>query len=110
MDMSIQDESGLTRIVLAGKLDLKGAESIDLRFSALAGTRPKVAIDLTGVDFIASMGVRLLVMSGKTSAQRGNKIVLFGACEPVAKVITTSGLDQIIPLVEDWDAACARLG
>lgn len=49
-------------------------------------------------------------MSGKVSALRGNKIVLFGACEPVAKVITTSGLDQIIPLAEDWDSACARLG
>jgi anti-anti-sigma factor len=109
MDMSVQDDNGVTRIVLVGKLDLKGAEAIDIRFNALAGTRPRVAIDLTDVDFMASMGVRILVMSGKASAQRGNKIVLFGAREPVAKVITTSGLDQIIPLAEDWDSACARL-
>ncbi len=109
MEMSIQDEGGLTRIVLVGKLDLKGAEVIDLRFSAIAGMRPRVAVDLTGVDFIASMGVRILVMNGKVSAQRGNKIALFGACEPVHKVITTSGLDQIIPLVEDWNSARALL-
>ena len=109
MEMSFQDDGGLTRIVLVGKLDLKGADMIDLRFSAIAGTRPRVAIDLTNVDFIASMGVRILVMNGKVSAQKGNRIVLFGSSEPVHKVITTSGLDQIIPLVEDWDTACTLL-
>jgi anti-sigma B factor antagonist len=105
MDMSVEDEEGLTRIVLVGKLDLKGADEIDLRFSAIAGKRPRVAVDLSGVDYMASMGVRILVMSGKVSAQRGNKIVLFGACEPVGKVISTSGLDQIIPVAEDWASA-----
>jgi anti-sigma B factor antagonist len=109
MDMSVLDEDGLTRIVLVGKLDLKGAEEIDLRFGAVAGKRPKVAIDLTGVDYMASMGVRLLVMCGKTSAQRGNKVALFGASEPVSKVISTSGLDQIIPVAKDWPSARALL-
>ena len=109
MEMTVQEEDGVTRIVLVGKLDIKGAAAVDLRFNAIAGGRPKAAIDLTGVDYMASMGIRLLVMSGKTATQRGNKIVLFGANEPVGKVITTSGLDQIIPMAEDWTAACAIL-
>lgn len=109
MDMVVEEQDGLTRIVLVGQLDIKGAQEVDLRFNAVASTRAKVAIDLTGVDYMASMGIRMLVMSGKASAQRGHKIALFGACEPVGKVITTSGLDQIIPLADDWAAAVTIL-
>lgn len=109
MDMTIQDEDGVTRIVLVGKLDIKGAAEIDLRFQATAGVRPKVAVDLTGVDFLASMGIRHFVSSGKVAAQRGNKMVLFGANEPVHKVITTCGLDHIVPVVADWTEAQAKL-
>jgi len=109
MEMTIQDEDGLTRIVLVGKLDIAGAEQIDLRFSAIASARPRVGIDLTDVDYIASMGIRTLVMGGRAAAQRGHKVVIFGASDTVRKVITTSGLDEIIPLADDWDKACAIL-
>lgn len=109
MEMTVHDEDGLTRISLAGKLDLKGAEQIDLKFSALASSRPRVAIDLTDVDYIASMGVRTLMMSGRAAAKRGNKVVIFGACENVHKVITTCGLDEVIPMTADWDSARAQL-
>src|ERR1700744_2377457 len=105
MDMNIHEEDGLTRITLVGKLDLKGAEQIDLPFSAVASARPRVAIDLTEVDYIASWGIRIFVMSGRAAAQRGNKIVIFGANENVSKVMTTCGLDEVIPLAENWDSA-----
>ena len=109
MEMFIDEEDGLTKIALVGRLDLKGADKIDMRFSAVAGIRPKVAVDLSQVDYIASMGIRTFVMSGKTAAQRQNKLVLFGADESVHKVITTSGLDQIVTVVADWEAARAYL-
>jgi len=48
-------------------------------------------------------------MSGKAAAQRQNKLVIFGAAEPVHKVITTSGLDQIVTVVANWEAARAYL-
>ena len=109
MYMAVQEDAGLTRIVLVGKLDMKGAEQIDLKFTAVAGVRPRVAVDMEGVDYIASMGIRTLVMCGKAAAQRGNKLVIFGCSESVAKVITTSGLDQSIPVASDWQAARALL-
>jgi anti-anti-sigma factor len=105
MDMQVEEVDGLTRVALVGKLDIKGAEEIDLRFTAIATSRPRVAIDLTGVDYMASMGIRMLVLCGKAAALRGNKLALVGACQPVGKVIVTSGLDQIIPLASDWQAA-----
>ena len=109
MEMKVDEVDGLTRIALVGKLDIKGAEEIDLKFTSIAGTRDKVAIDLSGVDYMASMGIRMLVTCGKSAARRGHKLAMYAAQEPVGKVITTSGLDQVVPLAADWNAAAALL-
>ena len=107
MDMTVEEQDGITKVNLAGKLDAKGADSIDTRFIVVTKDRNKVAVDLTGVDYIASIGIRILVMAGKAMARRGGKIVLVGASEPVAKVIQTAGLDDIVPLLADWSAVRA---
>jgi anti-sigma B factor antagonist len=109
MEMNVEEVDGLTRIALVGKLDIKGAEAIDLKFTAIAGQRPKVAVDLSGVDYMASMGIRMLVTCGKAASRRGHKLAMYGAQEPVGKVITTSGLDQIVPLASDYQAVMVML-
>jgi anti-sigma B factor antagonist len=109
MEMTVEERDGITRVSLSGKLDAKGADAIDTRFIATTKGRNKVAVDLSGVDYIASIGIRILVMAGKAMARNGGKIVLVGARETVAKVITTAGLDDIVPLVADWTAAQAAL-
>jgi len=109
MELSVVEEEGVTIVRLEGRMDIKGAEKIDMKFAGIAGVRAKVAVDLSGVDYIASIGIRSFVMAGKSAAQKGNKLVLFGAPELVQKVLTTSGADQIVTLVADWEAAKAAL-
>ena len=110
MNMTVEELNGISRIALVGKLDAQGAEAVELQFTAITGHRDRVAIDLGAVEYIASMGIRILVMAGKTMARRGGKLVLFGASEAVAKVLTASGLTEIMPLVGAWDAAVAAIG
>ncbi len=105
----MEEVDGVCRIVLNGKLDAKGAEAIELHFTAAVANRSRVAVDLTAVDYIASIGIRILVLAGKTVARRSGKLVMFGASEPVAKVLTASGLTEIVPLLDSRDAAVAAL-
>ena len=109
MDMTIDEHDGITRISLVGKLDIVGAEIIDVKFSAAASHASKAAVDLSGVDYIASMGIRVLVMAGKSVARRGGKIVLFGVSDAVTKVLSAAGLTEIIPVVTDWNSAKVAL-
>lgn len=109
MDMTVEQRDGITRLALAGKLDAKGVDAIEVRFGASTSNHDKVAVDLTEVDYLASMGIRLLVIAGKAAARRGGKLVLVGASDGVAKIITTAGLDEIVPLVADWSAVVAAL-
>jgi len=105
MDMTVDEVDGITRIALAGMLDAKGASAVEVRFAAVTASHKQVVVDITGVEYLASIGIRMLVMAGKAAAGRGGKLALCGASEPVAKVIGASGLDLIVPLAADWNAA-----
>lgn len=109
MDMTLEERDGITLLALVGKLDAKGADAIETRFAASSSHHDKVAVDLSGVDYLASMGIRLLVIAGKAASRRGAKLVLFGANDGVARIITTAGLDEIVPLLASWDAVAAAL-
>ena len=109
MEMTLEEVSGITRVGLAGKMDARGAESIDLKFTASVSKRDKVAIDLSAVDYIASIGIRIFVMAAKAAARRHQKLVIFGANECVQKVIVTTGLSELVPVLNDWASAQAAL-
>ncbi len=97
-------------IRLGGRLDLKGAGEIELRFTSLTSTNShKVMVDMSGVDFVASIGMRLLLSCAKAKAARGGKMVLFGVQPMVLEALQTAGIDTLIPMLGDESAALADL-
>jgi anti-anti-sigma factor len=51
---------------------------------------------MSDVSFVSSLGVRHLVLAAKMLDQRRGKLVLFALTEPVAEVMHTMGIDEII--------------
>jgi len=94
---------------LSGRLDIAGAEAIDLPMNVIAGSRRSVVVDLAEVEFIGSMGLRAIVMLAKTVQRRGGKVVLLSPRTEVAEVITTSGIDDLVPILHDQAAAIAAV-
>ena len=84
-----------TRVALVGKLDIAGAEKIGLPLASIAGSRANIVVDMVGVDFIASIGIRQLVMAAKTVARGAGKLVLLDPNPRVTEVIVTSGLEDL---------------
>jgi anti-sigma B factor antagonist len=111
MEMQVTElENGIKEIVLSGRLDMEGSGQIDNAF-ALNVTKAKalVLVDLSQVDFIASIGMRLLVMNGKELARRGGHLVLFNPQPLVAEALLLAGIDAVIPMFTERDAAEAEL-
>jgi anti-anti-sigma factor len=110
MECVVEDvEPGITLIRLSGRLDIAGANAIDLRFSALSGSRRALVVDITAVSFLASMGIRLLLTGAKTAASRGGRLVLMGPEPEVMKVLTMAGIDTLIPIHPDTESAFAAV-
>jgi anti-sigma B factor antagonist len=70
-------------------------ESIDREVGS--GT-PKVLVDLTGVSFMDSSGLGVLVGSLKRSRERGGELALVCTEGSVLKVLTITGLDRVFPI------------
>ena len=100
---------GVTLVHLIGRMDIAGAAAVDLRISTIAGAAQIVIINLTEVSFIASMGIRTLVLAAKTIAKKGGRVVCFGANDAVAHVMETDGVVSILPIQTDLEAALAAV-
>lgn len=101
--------SGALRIALNGRLDLAGASAVELRFTALAAGHKSVVVDMQGVEFMASMGLRLLILAGRSAASKGGRLVLWRPQPVVADVIATAGVEALLPVVMELAEAEARV-
>jgi stage II sporulation protein AA (anti-sigma F factor antagonist) len=108
MEITISDVDEATKkVTLVGKLDIMGAAKIGLPLAAAAGSRGNIVVDMAGVDFIASIGIRRLVMAAKTVARGAGKLVLLRPTPMVTEVLVVAGLDQLLPIVRSEDEARA---
>jgi anti-anti-sigma factor len=110
MPIVIQDlDGGVTKVVLSGRIDIAGAQEIDLPMSVVGGAKKAVVIDLAGVEFLASIGLRSLVQCAKTVQVKGGRAVLLSPTPPVAEVIRFAGIDELIPIFDNDDEAVAAV-
>ena len=100
-------DGGITNVLLSGRMDVQGALSVDRKFTSLAEEKKNVALDLSNVTFLASLGIRTLIMTCKALAGKGGDMVLLNPQPNVEKVLKTSGVDTVIRIVPDLNAAAA---
>ncbi|HXS51764.1 MAG TPA: STAS domain-containing protein [Usitatibacter sp.] len=90
----------LRRIVIAGRLDMPGTESVASQLIELAGAPKKaVIVDLTALKFLASIGIRALISCAKEVHKRGGKMVLVvNKASTVTMSLEATGVDELIPV------------
>ena len=93
------------KVVLVGKLDIVGAQKIALPLATVAGLKCDIVVDMVGVDFIASIGIRHLVIAARTVARGACKLVLLDPNPLVTEVFRTAGLQDLLPIVRSEDEA-----
>ncbi|MDE2005821.1 MAG: STAS domain-containing protein [Rhodospirillales bacterium] len=110
MPIAIETLPGnITRVVLSRRIDIAGARDIDLPLSVVAGASRAVLIDLAAVEFMASMGLRGLVICAKSIAAKKGRTVLLAPRPAVAEVLSVSGIDALIPVHATEAEALAAL-
>jgi anti-anti-sigma factor len=107
MEMYYSEQSnGIRLIKLAGRLDILGTGEIETKFAGhCSGENVRVVVDLSGVDFLASIGIRLLMMNAKSISTRGGKMVLINPIPEVHSVLEITGIPAIIPIYSQLESA-----
>jgi anti-anti-sigma factor len=98
MEIAIHDAGTSATVTLTGRLDITGAESVALPLATLSGSKSEILIDMSGVTFIASIGLRHLVTAAKAVQRRGGRLLLLKPTAAVAQVIMASGLIEQLPI------------
>jgi anti-anti-sigma factor len=111
MEFEVQEESqSLTRVALVGRLDTAGVDRVETKLNATLARGTHGVIDLSGVTFLTSMGIRMLIAAAKMLNRRGKKLVLIAPRPLVDQALRHSSLDEIIPVAQDLPGALALLG
>ena len=106
-----QQELGhdILKVSLSGSLDVAGASIADDLLTTVSANRSKVIADLAGVDFVASAGIRVLVKTAKAIAARSGKFAIVNPNDMARRVMWTTGLDRIVPIADNEQAAIDAL-
>ena len=107
----IEHSDGLTHVALAGRLDVAGVDRAELKFTSHTAARKKPTIvDISQVDFIASLGIGMLISAARALASHGATMVLLSPQQEVARTLRASSIDTIIPIADSPDHALELLG
>lgn len=86
---------GEGRLRLVGEFDLATAARVEAEAERLiAAGSGTLVLDLTGLSFIDSSGLRVIVVLQQRSAEEGWQLELVPPGEPVMKVFRISGLED----------------
>ena len=113
MPITFEDTlESLRHVRLTGRLDITGIDEISATFASLAtATTRHIVVDLSGVTFLVSFGIRELITNAKVIQKRGGRMVIFvGDNKAVHKTLETTGIDTLIPTFANAaQADCAAL-
>ena len=99
-------DNNIRLIKLNGKLDIIGTGQIETKFADYcSGENVRVVVDLSEVDFIASIGIRLLTLTAKSVIGRGGKMVLLNPAPDVHHVLDVTGIPSVIPIYSHLESA-----
>lgn len=84
------------------------AES-DIQHLFAQNTSSNMLIDLSGVSYLSSAGLRVLLIAAKAAKLRGGKVAIASPQPSVKDIIVMSGFDKLIAICSDHAAGLASL-
>ena len=111
MEVKEQSVAEATFLAISGRCDAETARDFEAALIATLdrGVRA-LALDLSGLEYVSSAGLRILLLAAKRTKAEGAPLTLFGLQPQVAKVLELSGFARLLPIAGDREEALAAIG
>lgn len=86
----------VNEVKLSGRLDVKAAREAEDAFVKASTVAPNVVLDLEGLDYIASAGLRALKRLSTDVKANGGKLVIRNVQEDVMEVFEMTGFAAML--------------
>lgn len=89
------------KLVLKGEIDLAAVQQLEGQIGAVfSGTEKDVVLDLAGVSFIDSTGLRMLLRITRQVEQREGQLVVGRLSRPVDRLLGLAGLSDFFAFLD----------
>jgi anti-sigma B factor antagonist len=93
------------RVTVIGDIDLAGVAALErARAKALRGHPESMLIDLRGVNFVDSSGLRFLLQTERAARSSGCVLRLLRPADSAMQVFVVTGAERHLPFVDDEQA------
>ncbi len=95
-----------TVIMIEGRLDSSSSGMLEKKILSLMETGEKnFLVDFSGMDYISSAGLRVLLMAAKKTKPAGGKVVLSALTDNVREVFDIAGFTSIFSIFATQEEA-----
>jgi anti-sigma B factor antagonist len=91
MDIRVQDRDGLKIAELVGDIDGKTASGVLDALAPIVSTGKGMIVDMSGVGYMSSAGLRMLLTLYRQAAASKSQLVLVGLSEEIKETMDTTG-------------------
>ena len=101
LDLSTTLVDARALVTVSGEVDLETASRLgDHALDAVRDVCPHLALDLSGVSFMDSTGLKVLLSIQRRTDLAGGSLVLVGPRPPVRKILALTGLDVAFQIAD----------
>ena len=111
MDIKTERNDGTLIAKAQGRIDGVNARDFEEAMkAAISSDDGTVVIDLEGLSYISSAGLRVILLIAKTLRKRNAELILCSLSDPIREVFEISGFDKIIPVHASREQALSSIG
>ncbi|HEX8053851.1 MAG TPA: STAS domain-containing protein [Thermoleophilaceae bacterium] len=106
LSLETREEGEQVRIAVAGELDLSSALTFDEEVRRAEERKPAVlVIDLSGLKFLDSTGLRLIMSAQARARKHGCRLKIVEGGEAVKRIFRLAGVHRRLDIVSEAPAA-----
>lgn len=111
MDIELVESvvDGCAVLAVSGEVDVFTAPAFRDRMVQVLGVDPMLVVDLTGLSFIDSTGLGVLVSGRNRALERGGAVSFVCTQDRVLKLLRITGLDSVFDVYPTLDEAVPGL-
>jgi anti-anti-sigma factor len=107
--IEVSNPDGQVRVALAGELDLESAPELADRLREVEADDPRLlVIDLRGLSFMDSSGLRELFLATRRAREQRRRLVVVRGSEPIDRVLDLVRADAAMEMVDDPASVTSR--
>ncbi|MBO4755559.1 MAG: STAS domain-containing protein [Bacteroidales bacterium] len=96
MTVDIKELDGKTVVTVTGELDTLTSEAFQKELDPIMGKdTPRIEIDMAGVNYIASKGLRVILALAQSISPKGGKLTVVNLTPAVRMVFDMSGFSSM---------------